>query len=258
MTFSLINTWSVGDSFTSAQANSIAIAITDALDKTTAGDQLAGALTMASTASITAGYASQIVGSAAGAIATTAQGGIELGGGANDFPTFSATRSRVVLVSIADSPQIVGSTTIVVGTGGVENTSSASSPSSFWLPVTHRMHNGATLDHVVITFKVGLSHTGVPANMPTITVQRVDGSGNISNLKSTAGQMGSPATGALWYASGAAQNYSYVCDQNNVIDTANYTYNVFILDEYGANAMNDNLWISATIVFTTIPDMKFP
>jgi hypothetical protein len=76
MTFSLVNTWSVGDKFTSAQANNIATMLTKALDKSLAGDTLSGVITMANTAAIIASNDGNITADAADGISANAANSI--------------------------------------------------------------------------------------------------------------------------------------------------------------------------------------
>ncbi|HEY6461622.1 MAG TPA: hypothetical protein VIY73_15750, partial [Polyangiaceae bacterium] len=85
----------VGGKVTSAQFNQLDVDHANALDKTIAGDQLAGVMTMASTG--------QIQASVAAGLQSMVPGGIVLDGGANDWVGFSAPRSRIVW-----APPVIG------------------------------------------------------------------------------------------------------------------------------------------------------
>lgn len=258
MSFSPVGPFSFGSKLSSVQANQWDANIVNALDKSTAGDELLGAITMAPAAKVTASNAGNLVSSVAGGFKTTAVGGIQLAGGATDYPAFSATRSRSVVQPLNDA---------VFETAGTsqqflsyfENTTSGSPVglSLFMVPI-RAPHNGATLSSVLIYFAVGQAHSGVPASMPTMGVERFkfDGTGTVS-LLSTLYTFPTPGSGSAWYNGGAAQAAFITFDQNNVIDTSQYAYQLFITDETGANALNGNLWYSAVLSYTNISDMRF-
>jgi hypothetical protein len=128
-----------------------------------------------------------------------------------------------------------------------------------------RVHDQATLQQVTFTFRIGESH--LPDIMPAFRVIRVDKSGNVQPLKSTAGSVADPngwqyfpkpASAALYFAAGAAQTLLYTCDQFQVVDLANYTYFVEIADESGGNGFGTtgNTFHSAATLFGGIFDMR--
>lgn len=128
-----------------------------------------------------------------------------------------------------------------------------------------RVHDGATLQTVTFTLRIGESH--LPDIMPAFRVIRVDKSGTVQPLKSTAGSAADangwqsfpkPATAAAYYLAGAAQTLLYICDQNQVVDVANYSYFVEIADERGGNGFGTtgNTYHSAATLFGGIGDMR--
>lgn len=104
-----------------------------------------------------------------------------------------------------------------------------------------RVHNGATLSSVAITFRVSQPHTSVPATMPKVRVMRIDSKGTVAPLTLTTDLQGwvsvpTPTSGSTWYANGAAQTLTIACNQNNAIDVSQYTYLVDILEETGGTS----------------------
>jgi hypothetical protein len=77
MTFSLIHTWATGEELTHAQMNAVAVYLTNALDKSAAGDTLSGVINMASTAQIQAEFTGNIFSVSNHGIQSDAFGGIE-------------------------------------------------------------------------------------------------------------------------------------------------------------------------------------
>jgi hypothetical protein len=268
MSFSPVGPFAFGDKLSSAAMNQLDADHVNSLDRSVAGDSIFGRVILdASGGLLWAVAQGQIQGRHAGAIEATvasgitsgAVGGIQLNAGSTDWVTFSATRSRTIVVGLNDAPQVVGTSLIQASTNGTSNqTSSLSGPTGFWIPITQRVHNQATLSTVVVSFSVGQSHSGVPANMPQFFVERMNASGSIVELSSTAQQVATPATGAAWFDSGAVQTFTCTCDQNNVIDTSQYAYLFRVSDESGANALNQNLWISIALGFTGIGSLQFP
>lgn len=110
-----------------------------------------------------------------------------------------------------------------------------------------RVVDGSTLASLRIYFRVAVKRQHAPIAMPKFRVMRIAKDGLTTKpvpLKLTSDGTGfaSPAlvtSPSAWYANGAAQFFDYVCDQNNVIDVANYSYLLHIVEEEGLTAPND-------------------
>lgn len=110
-----------------------------------------------------------------------------------------------------------------------------------------RVHNGATLGKLEIVFRVAERRKYAPLAMPKFRVLRVPKDSLTTKpqpLKLTSDGLGfaSPTlvtSPSAWYADGAAQSFVYECDQNNVIDIAEYTYVLHIIEEQGALTADD-------------------
>ena len=114
-----------------------------------------------------------------------------------------------------------------------------------------RVIDGSTLEKVTVFFRVAKPRVYAPIAMPKIRILRVpkdSGDGFLSvlpePLKDTTDGLGfaSPplvTSPSAWYANGEAQSFDYVCDQNNEIDVANYSYVVHIVEEQGAVSPDD-------------------
>ena len=121
--------------------------------------------------------------------------------------------------------------------GTIEASNGDETTPEFLVPL--RVHNGATLDKVVFSFRVPELRTNSPATMPRFRVFRRDADGNVDEMKLTTAGDGfaspdNPATASAWYQDGHAQTFEYVCDQNNLIDTSLYTYYADIVEESDA------------------------
>lgn len=108
------------------------------------------------------------------------------------------------------------------------------------------VHNGATLDKVVFTFRVPYLRPAAPSAMPRFRVFRRDKVGSVEFLGSTTVGDGyrspeNPGSALAWYAQGAAQTFEYTCDQNNVVDVENYVYFAHIVEESGATTSPERL-----------------
>ena len=79
MSFTRVNPpgWGTGADFTSAQGNQLDINVSNALDKTIAGDTLSGVIVVNSTGQIDAAFANNIVANATGACKSNVSGGIQ-------------------------------------------------------------------------------------------------------------------------------------------------------------------------------------
>lgn len=298
--FSRVNPagWGVGDKLKSTQMNPLDIDHANALDKTTAGDTLSGAIAMASTAAINANFGGNIaanvpgaiVGAAAGSLASVVPGGVGLAGGDTDWPAFynssnlalPAPRERVLWVPgdrcIGVSYNIGGAAATTVNLGitsapfvvdgaggagpyilnGFFETSIVNSGGApryaYYLPLT-QLHNGATLSAASLYMVGATSHTSLPANMPAVSLYRA-GAGGIASLVSGTPYTLDPTSVLATYKT--THQIPVTTNQNNVIDTTQYSYFALIYDESGANAEAFNTYYGMALLYVGINDMHFP
>lgn len=144
------------------------------------------------------------------------------------YPTVPLFRNRTYMAAQLLAPYFSFATAYG---GGVQQ--------DIWCPL--RVHHGATLTSVSVTFRVSQPHANVPTTMPKIRVVRTDYRGGRTTLTTSTDGTGfvsvpTPASGAAWYASGGVQTLVLPCTQNNVINAALYTYHVDIMDELGGGS----------------------
>lgn len=104
-----------------------------------------------------------------------------------------------------------------------------------------RVHDGARLTSGVLKFTVPTARSTIPVALPKMRIVRSDTSGNLVSLcapSSTVdanGYFSLPKiyTGAAWYAGGLPQAWTFTCNQNNIIDTSQYTYFLQLIEETG-------------------------
>lgn len=104
-----------------------------------------------------------------------------------------------------------------------------------WL-VPLRMHDAATVTTVSVSFRVGWPHAALPSVMPGARLLRLPSSGIPQFLTSVAAgadpsgyvYVQKPSTAAAWTGQ---QTLTLECDQNNVIDVANFTYVLELIEE---------------------------
>jgi hypothetical protein len=287
MSFTRVNPggWSVNAQLGSSQMNSLDIDHANALDKSTAGDQLAGVVTMAATAAVrvnTAGafIRSEIAGGITSNIAAGIQsgiaGGIQLTGGASDWETFSATRSRTLTVPAQDvagmstaaltAGNTAGSFTPYASSGPLLNpnnggfqtqvVSASASAWTYYLPI-RQLHNGATLASATLYMQGASGHSNLPAVMPAFGLFR------FSSLTSGSwNMMGSPFyvsdTTAVVATYKTVHSWTFTCTAANVIETTQYYYAVLIWDECSTNSAPANVYYGLTLSYTGIANMAFP
>jgi hypothetical protein len=115
------------------------------------------------------------------------------------------------------------------------------------LYVPLRVVDGALLTKVSLHFRVASKRRFAPLEMPKLQILRVprDSQTNTPQpLRKTTDGLGffSPplvTSGDAWYNDGNPQSFDYVCDQNNIIDVANYSYVARIVEERGALTPDD-------------------
>jgi hypothetical protein len=203
-----------------------------------------------------------ITGTAVSTIQSGAVGGFSLTGGGTDYPGFtnylgipvprSLTRTLPfvpfgllqsgwnVNSALNSGPQLVG--------GAAVTAQGLTFPAPY---------NGATLASVVVYIQVGVSHSGVPAVLPSLSVFRTAIATGVVVTLGTVDPKAfpTPGSGAAWYDGGVMQTWTYTCNQNNVIDTTQYVYNMQLIDENGANALGGNKFWGAVLNYTGISNM---
>lgn len=114
----------------------------------------------------------------------------------------------------------------------------------FILPL--RVHDGSRLQSASLSFRINHPREQLPVETPKIRIVRVafisgESIGEIQPLMSQAAgadkdgfvSFPMPNTPAAWYANGEAQEFVYVCDQNNDIDVSKYAYYAEVIEEVG-------------------------
>ena len=205
------------------------------------------------------------------AVRSTVDGGIEFAGSSADYGSLSPSRTKSYTWVIKPSDPTAldathwlspgyqaGAPPVIVGQA------SATVPIYLEIP---NPHEGATLASVSVGLLVVGVHSGVPASLPSLSVQRVHlvpGSALPApqTLKSTDSGSGipfspTPATGAAWHDSGNLQELVYSCDQNHTIDNVNYVYFLVLTDEHGSNAVAGNTYVYVKAQYTNISDLRF-
>ena len=197
-----------------------------------------------------------------GGVTTKSGGKLVLGN--NDWPTFSATRSRRLTMPIL--PQVINCSALNGIDADVSPTygclrSLTLSGSKIIVPIPKRfMHNGATLATATLAWRVGQPHGIVPVPTPTLGLYRITTAGVSTALNSTPTVSVVAATADAYYNKGNAQTLLYTTNQNNVVDPATYTYAFVWTEEAGAIPNNGpplNLLHSLSLAYTTISDQRF-
>lgn len=101
------------------------------------------------------------------------------------------------------------------------------------------VQDGARLSSLDFTFRVPERRDAAPFAPPRFKVLRIDASGVPVPLGSAAAGSDAdgyqsparPKSSSAWYAAGQPQTFTYVCDQNNVIDVSRYGYYAEIVEE---------------------------
>lgn len=115
-----------------------------------------------------------------------------------------------------------------------------------------RVVDGALLQSVTVFFRVASKRKFAPIAMPKIRILRVplDSGDKFQTklpepLKDTTDGQGFFASPLVtspddWYNGGDVQSFTYVCDQNNVIDVSKYHYVAHLVEEIGALSPSDD------------------
>jgi hypothetical protein len=129
-----------------------------------------------------------------------------------------------------------------------------------WAQQLQRTHNGATLVQIIVGLAVGTGHSNVPANRPSLSLVRYAWNNMFAYepLSTTDPQVfPNPGSGSAYYAGGAQQSMTYVCNQNNVIDNTTYIYALLITDESGANSEALNAFGLIYELYEVIPNQSW-
>lgn len=133
---------------------------------------------------------------------------------------------------------------------------------SFFIAIP--VHNGAILSTMVVYFLPGTGHAALPAatDYPGIEVFRgnfpVGGTAAYQDLLSTTIAYCPAASSALDYDTGGVRAITLTADQNNTIDTNQYSYYLKVFGEKGANYAGSPKFLSAKVTYTSIANMNFP
>jgi hypothetical protein len=173
----------------------------------------------------------------------------------NSWANWVTPQGRYITQATQVGQALTGSwTTLVQGI-------SSNAVGNQWVVPLERLHNGATLDQLVVTFQVWLTHSGVPANLPSLSVVRYNNfnldSAEALGIPDPQSFSPTPSSGSAWYDGQATQFLVYDCIHNNVIDNSQYTYYVIITDESGTNSQPENNYGNITMQFTGIPNQSW-
>jgi hypothetical protein len=176
------------------------------------------------------------------------------------------SRTIVTPVATAQAIPLLWSTNPVAPVTGNPVYGLASLSLGAGMDVPLRVHHDATLVSATVTFYVGQSHSGVPAVLPGVRLVGVNMDGVAFPLATTAVTSGTdatgmqfaatPASGSVWYNSGATQTFTFTCDPGIVIDTKQYSYHAVIQDEFGVNALTGNIYVEVELSFNAIADTR--
>lgn len=218
---------------------------------------------------ITLGSSSLIAADSAATIVSSVSGGIQHQGGALDWITFNASRSRTLVsliqpINFVDNYDLTNSTaTLGAGNAPFTYIYGTNATTGYVAICPFKLHQGATLSSITMNFAVSTdhSHGGVPAYLPVMDVQRVSVSAGTIGVATSLGAgltpIASPGSGAAWFNSGLMQSFTFTCTQDNVIDQSGYEYYVLLADEHGYDSLNGNQFYNFIISYTNIPNMQF-
>lgn len=117
--------------------------------------------------------------------------------------------------------------------------------------------NGATLSTATLYFIPNTAHVALP-NFPAIGVYRTKYDGTAANvaLKSGTSYVQYSTASLVTYNGGTALSVVVTLDQNNVIDSSQYSYDVCVWDEAFTNALSGMKFLGVQIGYTNITDMS--
>lgn len=243
---------------TSAEIQTFDTNLSNALDKTPAGDTISGPILIGSSGNLTLTadafidlLAGSFVDIESGAVVTVKTGGtLRYQSG---YPSFSTARTRSVVYSTASLPLAGG---VNAGLLGVI-TSITGQVLGFSIPG----HDGATLASVDVIFAVDNGHVGLPGTPPAMSVQRVSyvvgSAASPESLYTLGGAVYTPLSLAN-YNNGFLKKMTLTCDQHNVIDRSTYAYNVIVVHESGTDSIAAGNYLALILNFSAISDLRFP
>jgi hypothetical protein len=186
---------------------------------------------------------------------TTSNGQIVLGGGSNDWVTFSSSRSRTIRFGF--NYELAGYAT----TGWKSDASSTprliSTAVADEMVIQIPLHDGATLTSIKVFHEIDSSH--LPATKFNAEVFRIYSSGTAPSSLCSGGPTYSDGANATdYYDSGNIKTMTITCDQNNVLDRSSVAaFVVNIKEESGASSVAGNLVYGFEATYTSISNTKF-
>jgi hypothetical protein len=276
MTFARVNGggWAASAELTDAQINQLDTDHVHTADKSIAGDTILGPWTFTagtsginlsgSTQGITISRAGGMTGTVAGAIQSTADGGIALSGGATDYVQYLTPHTKTITIQMSDCQPYTGyaanygvlpggfSCSVLAGNPGFSGgemittvcNTSGGLVTCYLLPLQPgaHMYNGATLTGAKLVLIPAAGHLALPFQ-PAFGLFRSKIDGSITNQAMLFAPGYFPLTVASVsnYNSGIAQTINVgpnnILSSSATIDTLNYVYSAVIWDESGPNAI---------------------
>lgn len=130
-----------------------------------------------------------------------------------------------------------------------------------------RVHDGSRIVSATFRFRVPVPRSKALVVPPKFRLVRADLEGNLVNLSSTANNaatdsngyqsMAAAASGSDWYNNGDAQGFTYVCDQNNIVDVSQYSYYAQLQEERGAVQAISNSQIDGVSMVERKADCRY-
>lgn len=251
--------WSFFEKLTSPQATQLDVNVSNAVDKTAAGDTVSGTLTFASGAGTTYSSGStQTLSSGAtayirGVLRTESGGRITLAD--NDYPTFGVGHTGTSMTRKYAMGAVPRATGVGVTVNDENVQLAVGGACLFYLPT----HHGATLSSVEVRFIASTGHAALPATNMYVSLNRrsnpVGGSPAFASLRA-AGSVSYAPVSLADYNNGNIKSVTFTADQNNVVDRTTYSYELFIAGESSTNAAAI-LVPEVRLNFTSIADMRF-
>lgn len=114
------------------------------------------------------------------------------------------------------------------------------------------LNNEDTLTSVDVVMRTAFHPVSIPATQPVFSVYRFDHLYNASLM----GTYQMTASSAVKYhAGGALQTFHIDTSVGSVIDKSTYTYHIGLIDEYGANSVAGNEYVSF-ILSSSVPGIR--
>ena len=242
--------WPVNGTLTSAQLNALDIDHANAVDRSIAGDTVAGLITLDGPEASLILPATTITG--AGSTLRTANGGrIVLG--ANDWVQYSTPRTFQRCLPFLVQP---GAAFIAWDVDNNQSAANVSVGMTGNVDISDFVVDGSVLTAIEITFFVSSGHSGFtppPAVMPKFTLFQQAGI-DITDLQASiaTGTIPTPASGSAWYNGGAIQSYTLIVP-SLTIDNAGASYYLQVTDEngtLGTDVATGNIYQSLQITFS--------